>query len=67
MVEFYGLGIDLSKAFDTVVRAKAQQLFQEAPQDVQRMTQALLSNTSLCVRVGNYITEAFATNTGSPQ
>ena len=68
-VEFWILGIDLSSAFDTVIRARLLEIIKETTdeEDIPRMAQALLQQTKLEIRIGSDIGEAFETTIGSPQ
>ena len=61
------LGIDLSRAFDTIDRDKLLEEIQTIlDEDCWRMTLALLNKTSLVVRIKSSLSEAFETNIGTP-
>jgi len=63
------IGIDMSKAFDTVNREKLVNLLQEVVRDEGNMSiiRLLFSNTTLAVKVGKVTGEKFETNCGVPQ
>ena len=63
------MGIDMSRAFDTIKRAKILEIFDIAGcnEDELRLTQALLANTQLTVRIKNTHSASFETTIGSPQ
>ena len=62
------LGIDMSRAFDTIDRAKLlRELRSIIDHDSWRLVQALLSNTELKTRIRNALSKPFATNIGAPQ
>ncbi|KUF92771.1 Very-long-chain enoyl-CoA reductase [Phytophthora nicotianae] len=62
------LGIDLSRAFDTIDRAKLLEVLRTfLPDDEIRLIQLLLSNTTLSLRVGKNSLSPFHSNTGTPQ
>ncbi|XP_029657478.1 uncharacterized protein LOC115231641 [Octopus sinensis] len=62
------LGIDLSRAFDAINRKKLMHVLEGILDgDALRMIRFLLANTSLSVRVGNYTSMKFKTDTGVPQ
>ena len=63
------MGIDMSRAFDTIKRAKILEILNTAGcnEDELRLTQALLANTQLTVRVKNTHSASFETTMGSPQ
>ena len=63
------LGIDLSCAFDTVDKHRLLHVVSELTNDmdVVGMVQALLTQTTLQVCIGNVEAPAFETNIGTPQ
>ena len=64
------LGLDMSRAFDTINRSKLLNILgmiQGVGGDELRLIRILLSNTSLRVRFNGIITEPFSSNVGSPQ
>jgi len=62
------LGIDLSKAFDTVNRSKLMAVLGTfLNTDEVRIIQMLLTNTNLRTRIGQHIGDVFSTTTGTPQ
>lgn len=62
------LGIDLSRAFDTIDRDKLLEEMQTiVDEDCWRMTHALLNKTTLVVRIKSSLSKAFETNIGTPQ
>jgi hypothetical protein len=65
---FYILGIDMSKAFDTVLRAKLVWIIEQISSvDVARLVRILMSNTTCRVTVKNILGPAFETTIGIPQ
>ena len=69
-LKLFMLGIDLSRAFDTILRGKLMLTLRDdgwANEDELRMIQYLLSNTKLCVRIGQFFSDPFLSNLGSPQ
>ena len=67
-LEVYITGIDMSAAFDTILRHKLiNELETILNEDEMRMTQLLLSNTTISIKTGNVISEPCKTNIGSPQ
>ena len=66
--ETHILGIDLSKAFDTINRAKLFKVLQTfIPDDEVKIIRLLLTDTSLSVIHGTSEQDPFQTNIGSPQ
>ncbi len=64
----YITGLDLSSAFDTILRHKLLAITSKVfADDEQRMTSTLLSNTTLEVLTTNTTPDPFTTNLGSPQ
>ena len=62
------LGTDLSRAFDTISRAKLVSILQPlVPSDCLRLVKLLLADTTAKVRVGKATSEAFSLDIGSPQ
>ena len=63
------LGIDLSRAFDTVDRVKLMEVLKDmcAKEDVHRMVHSLLADTTLQVRVGTNLADPFKATVGTPQ
>jgi hypothetical protein len=60
----------MSRAFDTIDRAKLVQILKEEVQleeDEMRMCQSLLANTNLKVKLGEALSDPFETTIGSPQ
>ena len=69
-VEIHSIGIDMTAAFDTVDRSKMLSLIEEiAGPDEARMVRALLSNTTLEVKLPGYDKNkiVFESNLGTPQ
>ena len=66
--EFHMLGIDLSRAFDTVDRKRLLEVTSRitSSNDVCRMVHALLDNTTLQVRVGKSLADQFKATVGTP-
>ena len=58
---FNKMGIDMSRAFDTVKRDTIMRVLEDAEcsKDDMRLVQYLLSSTNLCVRVGSSLSEDF--------
>ena len=75
MVERYGervsfLGLDLSKAFDSLHRGKLMDILREhklATEDELRMIQFLLSKTTLRGKINGELGRVFETHIGTPQ
>ncbi|CAH1277378.1 Hypp9590 [Branchiostoma lanceolatum] len=69
MWDVHILGIDLSRAFDTVDRARLLSLLKDVvnDDDTVRMIQALLTDTTLAVRVRGEVAPQFQATVGSPQ
>jgi len=66
----YILGLDMSRAFDTIDRAKLMRILKEEVQldnDELRMCQSLLAETSLRVKLGEALSDPFASTIGTPQ
>ena len=62
------LGLDMSRAFDTISRQKLLQVMSTIVHcDELRMIQMLMLNTTLEVKVGNHLAPSFKTTIGSPQ
>ena len=62
------LGIDLSKAFDTITRSKLLFILKGiVDEDEMRMIAKLLTSTSSSVRIGSCEDDPFFTNRGVPQ
>eukprot|EP00117_Sycon_ciliatum_P029707 scpid105894/ scgid23586/ len=62
------LGIDLSKAFDTIRRDQLMSVLKEVVnEDELRLIQYLLSETKLHVRLGKTSSPTFQTTIGTPQ
>ena len=62
------IGIDMSSAFDTINRQKLMEILDNIlGKDEVRIIRTLLSNPTLEVKVEGAKTEAFGSNTGSPQ
>ena len=66
---FNKMGIDMSRAFDTVKRETLLRVFKKAgcSEDDMRLVQYLLSNTNLSVRVGSSLSEEFESLLGAFQ
>ena len=59
----------MSRAFDTIDRAKLVQILKDEvklEEDEMRMCQSLLANTNLKVKLGEAVSDPFATTIGSP-
>ena len=67
--EFHKMGIDMSRAFDTIKRSKILEVLDMAGcnEDELRLTQMLLANTQLKARVNSTYSASFETTIGSPQ
>lgn len=62
------LGIDMSKAFDTISRCNLLTILEGLlNSDEVRMIRLLLTSTTLCTRIGKTLSEPFSTNIGTPQ
>lgn len=62
------LGIDMSKAFDSIRRDKLMTVLATfLGSDELRMIQVLLSNTNFTVRLGQQSSSIYSTNIGTPQ
>lgn len=64
------LGLDMSRAFDTISRSKMLDILREdvgLEDDELRMCQLLLANTSLQVRLEDVLSQCFKTTIGTPQ
>jgi hypothetical protein len=67
-IRFQSLGIDLSKAFDCVVRSILYEELEEIlDEDCLRILRVLLSDTTLQVKIGDLRSEPFQTMIGVPQ
>ena len=66
---FNNMGIDMSRAFDTVKRDTIMRVLEDAEcsKDDMRLVQYLLSSTNLCVRVGSSLSEDFERMLGAFQ
>jgi hypothetical protein len=67
--EFNKMGIDMSKAFDTIKRQKILDTLSEATcdEDEIRLVRTLLAETTLKIRVNSETSDVFDTSIGSPQ
>ena len=68
--EIHGLGLDMSRAFDTIDRRKLMGVLRDdvgLGQDELRMCQALLAETKLRVRLKDVFSDPFETTIGSLQ
>ena len=67
--EFHKMGIDMSRAFDTINRTKFLEVLNMVGcnEDELRLIQVLLANTQLSIRVNNTHSVSFVTMTGAPQ
>ncbi|KAI8479584.1 hypothetical protein Bbelb_426750 [Branchiostoma belcheri] len=67
--DFYKMGIDMSRAFDTIKRSKVLDVLDQAGcnEDELRLVRLLLAGTKLQVRVGLTYSADFETTIGSPQ
>ena len=63
------IGIDMSKAFDTVIRSQLIHMLDEyiCDKGTMNIIQMLLKNTTLAVKIGAKTSEKFSTNMGVPQ
>ena len=64
------LGIDMSRAFDTINRTILLNILESIRgmrKDSLRLIRVLLANTSLKVKVNGIMSESFTSNIGSPQ
>jgi hypothetical protein len=62
------LGIDMSRAFDTILRQKIlDSLKSIIKEDSWRIIQKLLTNTTIKVKIANKYSTPFKTNIGAPQ
>ena len=64
------LGLDMSRAFDTIDRAKLMSILNDVPgltDDDRRLIRVLLANTSLQVEFNGVMTNPFVSTIGSPQ
>ena len=67
-IEIFVLGIDMSRAFDTIERAKLLREMKDIiDNDSWRMVQILLANTTLEEKIRSALSNPFATNIGAPQ
>ena len=66
--EFWILGIDMGRAFDTIHRLKLlDELRAIIDHDSWRMIAALLNHTTLQAKLKNALSKPFETNVGAPQ
>ena len=67
--DFYKMGIDMSRAFDTIKRPKILEVLHQAGcnEDELRLVRILLAGTELKVRVKSTYSAEFETTIGSPQ
>ncbi len=67
--DFHKMGIDMSRAFDTIKRSKILHVLQEAGcvKDDLRLVRLLLADTKLRVRIKTVHSAEFETSLGSPQ
>ena len=67
--DFHKMGIDMSRAFDTIKRKRILDVLLQAGcnDDELRLVRALLAGTKLRVRVKNELSDSFETTIGSPQ
>ena len=67
--DFHKMGIDMSKAFETIRRTKVLEVLQQANcnEDELRLVRLLLANTNLKVCVKKVYSDEFQTSIGSPQ
>ena len=62
------LGIDMSRAFDTIRRGQLMDVVQRfLEEDEVRLIRYLISDTNLAVRLGTETSSSFSTNIGTPQ
>jgi hypothetical protein len=69
-VIIYLLGLDMSRAFDTINRKKLMETLDNVPgihDDEKRLIRILLANTSIQVMFNGILTKPFVSNIGSPQ
>ena len=66
---FWKMGIDMSRAFDTIDRNTIRRVLADAAvdEDELRIVRTLLADTKLRVRVGQAMSEWFRMSIGSPQ
>ena len=67
---YWLLGLDLSKAFDSLDREELLRIFRDevgATEDEMRILRTLLADTSLRTRIGKMTGQSFATTIGTPQ
>ena len=66
--KYYALGLDMSKAFDTVNREKILNIMSSfVGQDEVHMIHHLLYGTEMKVRIGKSLSEGFTSTIGTPQ
>ena len=68
--EIHILGLDMSRAFDTIDRAKLMTILKDEvglEEDEMRLCQSLLANTNLTVKLGAALSTSFETTIGTPQ
>ena len=67
--DFHKMGIDMSRAFDTIKRKRILDVLLQAGcnDDQLRLVRSLLAGTKLRVRVKTELSESFETTIGSPQ
>ena len=66
----YILGLDMSRAFDTIDRAQLMSILRNEvrlEEDDLRMCQSLLADTNLKVKLGQALSDPFTTTIGTPQ
>ena len=64
------IGIDMSRAFDTIDRAKLLVILESIDglkEDDRRLIRVMLTNTSLQVQFNDILTKPFLSNIGYPQ
>ena len=69
-VAIHVLGLDMSRAFDTINRSKLMSVLESVPgltDDDRRLVRILLANTSISVHVNGISTTPFVSTIGSPQ
>ena len=69
-VAIHVLGLDMSRAFDTIDRSKLMSILDTVPgltDDDRRLVRVLLANTSISVHVNGITTTPFISTIGSPQ
>jgi len=66
--DFHKMGIDMSRAFDTIKRKHILDVLLQAGRNdgELRLVRALLAGTKIRVRVKNELSDSFETSTGSP-